>query len=483
MRWRGELTGSWWTVLLLAAAGLVAVNTAQAGGRRGGMGPGGRVARQQRAAPPPGVVVGTVVDITGHLVAVQEDSSKTIRVAQTAGGVPPGVAPGMAVQVAGHQRRGLIEEAAITVTGGHAWPPAKSHKPASGKVEHILFVIQENHTYDNYFGTYPRGEGFPQGHTVPLGPGHPQATAPFHFSFPLTHDIGHRYEQCRAAMNEGKMDGFVSAEGTVDTLGYYDRADLPNYWAYADRFTLCDRFFSSLAGPSLPNHLYTVAAQSGGVVRNMKDPPAQGFNFPTMVDLLGNSRISWKYYEGSPSPQAFHLWNPLPGFPSIKQDRELMSHLVSNVEYFRDLRDGTLPQVAWLIPSMAESEHPPVNLQVGMWYVTTLANALMKSPYWENTVMVVTWDDYGGFYDHVPPPQVDDYGFGPRVPTLVISPHARPGHIDHTVYDFTSVLKYIEERFELSSLTARDRDANSLSHALSVARPAPEPFLIEKPLE
>ena len=216
-------------------------------------------------------------------------------------------------------------------------------------------------------------------------------------------------------MNNGRMDGFIAAERSADTMAYYDRSDLPNYWTYADHFTLCDRFFSSLAGPSLPNHLYTIAAQSGGVLNNMKKPPSGGFNFPTMAELLGRSNVTWKYYNGE-DPAEFGVWSPLPGFASFMKSEELRSHIVSSTEYFQDLRGGTLPAVSWIVPNAPNSEHPPSDLGLGMWYVTDLVNALMKSPYWLNTVLVITWDDYGGFYDHVAPPQVDGYGYGPTRP-------------------------------------------------------------------
>src|SRR5216684_5350608 len=143
-------------------------------------------------------------------------------------------------------------------------------------------------------------------------------------------------------MDDGKMDGFIPAEKSTDTMGYYDGTDIPNYWAYAQHFTLADHFFSSLAGPSLPNHLYTVAAQSGGVVRNLSKPPTGGFNFPTMADLLGAYNVGWKYYDGA-NPQAFGLWNPFPGFKEFMGNQDLRKHLVGNDELFRDLRNGTLP--------------------------------------------------------------------------------------------------------------------------------------------
>jgi phospholipase C len=427
-------------------------------------------------------VTGTVLDVTGHLIAVQADTVGAIRTVYMSGGVPGAVAPGVRVIARGTVQAGLIRTPRIRVIGGTAWPAPTTPNQPPGRIDHILFLIQENHSFDNYFGTYPNADGPPAGIELPLAPGGTPTVSPFHFTFELTHDIDHSWPAAHRAMNGGKMDGFIAAERTLDTMGYYDRSDLPNYWAYADNFTLADRFFSSLAGPSLPNHLYTVAAQSGGLVNNLLAPPEGGFNFPTMAELLGKSNITWKYYDGSKASGAFGLWNPLPGFRTFMNSQELMSHLVSNVEYFQDLRTGALPAVAWIIPNAPESEHPIANLQVGMWYVTDVVNALMKSPYWSNTALVITWDDYGGFYDHVPPPPVDAYGYGPRVPTLVLSPYSRRGNIDHTQYDFTSVLRFIEDRFQLDPLTARDRNANSLGQSLDLAREPRRPFLISDPL-
>jgi phospholipase C len=427
------------------------------------------------------LVEGTVLDVTGQLVAVQATKDHTIRLVRLSGAVPPEIAPGKTVAVRGQLRRGLITQPTLRVTGGAAWPtPTTSPQPA-GRIDHILFLIQENHTFDNYFGTYPGAEGFPPGVKLPLRPGMRPAVAPFHFASPLTHDMSHEWEAARAAYDGGKMDGFISAENSLDTMGYYDATDIPNYWAYARAFTLADQFFSSLQGPSLPNHLYTVAAQSGGVVRNYLHAPEQGFDFPTMFDLLGASQVSWKYYDGRANPQAYGLWNPLPAFKAFRGSTELRAHLVGNAQYFRDLRDGQLPSVAWIVPNPPESEHPPHEIQVGMWYVTAVVNALMKSPYWQNTALVITWDDYGGFYDHVPPPQVDKFGYGPRVPALIISPYARAGFVDHTPYEFCSVLRFIENRFQLPPLTARDHEANSLELSLDLGqRPLP-PLLISAP--
>jgi len=448
-------------------------------------------AEQQRAKRPAieekkgqaeGMIIGTIVDITGNLVAVQEGDDYTIRVVSVPDAHLTGLAPGKIVEAHGFVSGGLFLADEIKITGGSPWPEPSTPLQPSGQIDHILFLIQENHTFDNYFGTYLGAEGFPQGLKVPLQPDGPLTIAPFHFTRRLTHDMPHRWKEAHVAIDGGKMDGFILAEHSIDTMGYYDGTDIPNYWAYARQFILSDHFFSSLAGPSLPNHLYTVAAQSGGLVKNLKQPPEEGFNFSTMAELLGASGISWKYYESRANPEKFGLWNPLPGFKAFMESKELRSHLVKNTDYFRDLREGRLPAVAWIVPNFDESEHPPANIQLGMWYVTALVNALMKSPYWRNSVLIITWDDYGGFYDHVPPPQVDEYGYGPRVPCIIVSPYAQAGLIDHTQYDFTSVLRFIEDRFTLKPLTDRDKNANSLQQSLNLTQQPLAPFLIKEAL-
>ena len=172
--------------------------------------------------------------------------------------------------------------------------------------------------------------------------------------------------------------------------------------------------------------------------------------------------MTWKYYDEKPNPHKHSLWNPMPGFKQFQKSPALMSHLVGLDQFYADVKAGTLPEVCWIVPTARDSEHPPANSARGMRHVSDLVNAIMRSSAWKDTAIIVTWDDYGGFYDHVPPPSVDQYGYGPRVPTLVISPYAKPGAVCHTRFDFTSPLKLIEERFGLAPLATRDAGANDM---------------------
>ena len=423
-------------------------------------------------------------------------------------------------------------------------PVALAQNAKDIPVKHFIYIIQENITFDHYFGTYPGADGIPMDVKLSYLPDGEKIYAPFHLhqTF-IPHDLNHSWQAAHIDYNDGKMDGFIRGEWpmalsyywkgplpTVDpedifplddnpeavqndltyanggrragarrqqngaeaeataagelptrhrlnappgpppdwvtnTMSYYDWHEVPNYWEYARRFTLCDKFFSSLEGPSEPNHLYTVAAQSGGLVNN----PGRGiagedgvYSFTTLAELLQHSKHSWKYYDEKKNPKAHSLWNPMPGFKAISSSHEMMSHLVSLNEFYEDAKADRLPEVCWIVPTAADSEHPPADSARGMWHVTGLINAAMQSPAWKNTVIIVTWDDYGGFYDHVPPPQVDKYGYGFRVPALIISPWSKPGHISHVYYDFTSPLKLIEDHFGLPPMATRDRDANNM---------------------
>ena len=386
-------------------------------------------------------------------------------------------------------------------------------------INHFIYIIQENHSFDNYFGTYPGANGIPPGTRLADRPDGPRIYKPFHFvGNAIPRDLAHSWESARVAWNHGGMDGFLWAEWpqalryhwdgkpiptpepdkvqgiptptprpivskppkgpppswVQNTLSYMDYTQIPNYWEYARKFTLCDYFFSSLMGPSQPNHLYVVAAQSGGLAFNptaiskITGEEPGTYTFPTMCDLLQAANVSWKFYCGfltatnQPEPRVHTIWNPLPGFLQFQQNPALMAHLVFTTQFYSDLASGTLPEVCWLVPSAAGSEHPPYDVTVGMQYVTQLINTVMKTPYWNDCAIIIVWDDYGGFYDHVPPQQTDKYGFGPRVPALVISPYSRSGKVIHTRFDLTSPLKLIEKRFGLKPLTDRDADSNDM---------------------
>jgi phospholipase C len=373
------------------------------------------------------------------------------------------------------------------------------------QIQHIVFIIKENRSFDNYFGTFPGADGATTG-VISTG----QRIALGHSPNIMPQDIGHSWGDTRTAMDNGKMDRFdlVSAatgpDGQLLPMTQFLDADLPNYWSYAENFVLGDRMFSSLTGPSFPNHLYTVAAQSGGVIDVPVDPNLQPhpiwgcdtdptttvnvmdqngnittqfpcFDFPTIADSLETAGVSWRYY-APVAGQVGYIWSAFDAISHIRASPLWQQRVVPFGQFLSDAANGALPSVSWLIGDMNVSDHPRSTLGVCAaenWTVQYI-NAVMQGPNWSTTAIVLTWDDFGGFYDHVAPPAADEYGYGPRVPLLVISPYAKQGVVSHTVYEFSSVLQLIETRFNLAPLTMRDTVANSMLDAFDFTRtPAP----------
>ncbi len=240
---------------------------------------------------------------------------------------------------------------------------------------------------------------------------------------------------------------------------------------------------------SLANHLYLVAGQSGGLtvgstsgVINSATSTVHNntFYFRSIVDELDANRISWKYYAGG--YQSLNNWNPLPAFASFRSSQTRMQNLAPPDQFAKDVRNSKLADVTWLMPATdSESEHSPYNISIGENVVVSAINTVMESSYWNSSAIFVTFDDYGGWYDHVTPPQVDAYGYGFRVPSLVISPYARHGYVDHTQSDFTSLLRFVEVVYSLQPLAARDGLANDMTEAFDFARSPRVPLVLPGP--
>ena len=383
--------------------------------------------------------------------------------------------------------------------------------PGLEKIDHFVFIIQENRSFDHYFGTYPGVDGIPAGVQVPgvLG----QTVAPYHDTSLTNRGGPHGWDAAIADIDGGRMDGFLHQSwgslalspplgpgrgNTQDVMGYHDYREIPNYWDYASLFVLQDHMYESVASYSLPSHLYSLAGQSGGYVGGPLIPVPHTFSFPEITQLLQNSGIDWKYYvrEGrvgdtendalvgmsSDETQAAQVYtnkNPLPAFPAVRNDPTQYARLVDTEQFYVDAREGKLPQVSWVIPSDDVSEHPPSNIADGMAYVTGVVNAVMTSPDWDHTAIFIAWDDWGGFYDHVMPPRVDQYGLGLRVPALVVSPYAKKGYIDHRMASFESWLKLVEERFGVASLTTRDTQAYDMIDSFDFNQAPRKPVLLK----
>jgi phospholipase C len=388
-------------------------------------------------------------------------------------------------------------QAAPTLTGIH-------------KIQHVVVIMQENRSFDSYFGTYPGADGIPglAGHpgTLPCVPDPAAHTCdkPFHEKSLVNGGGPHYKDAGLADVNGGKMNGFVrilesvkQAGGCVgenpscssgarqDVMGYHTADEIPNYWAYAKNFVLQDRMFQSDLSWSAPSHLYMVSGWSArcsthndpmscvnedqkqpflqSYVPGGKPPLGPDYAWTDITYLLHRAGVSWGYYvfPGTEPdcaddqatcravPQGARtpgIWNPLPFFDTVRSDGEL-GNIQAIHRFYTAARDGTLPAVSWVSPADAVSEHPPSSVGVGEDYVTGLINTIMKGPDWDSTAIFLAWDDWGGFYDHVRPPKADQNGYGLRVPGLVISPYAKQHYVDHQTLSFDAYLKFIEDDF------------------------------------
>jgi len=405
--------------------------------------------------------------------------------------------------------------------------PATTTRPSAEirKIRHVVVIMQENRSFDSYFGTYPGADGIPMANGQPTvcmpDPAASTCVKPFHNSADVNSGGPHSEANDIADIDGGKMDGFIGQaesglrnctdptnpactfSATPDVMGYKDARDIPNYWAYAQNFVLQDHMFEPNASWSLPAHLFMVsewsarceiAGDAASCVNALQSPgsppnPTRGHATPTtappvtdaegdsvatptgpdyawtdLTFLLHKRKVSWGYYvvngnepdcenpaemscgairqsAVTPGP-----WNPLPYFDTVRNDGQEAN--IRSVSHFYDqARSGTLPAVSWVIPSNEVSEHPPSPTSLGQSYVTSLVNAIMQSPDWGSTAIFLAWDDFGGFYDHVVPPVVDENGYGLRVPALVISPYAKRGYIDHQTLSFDAYVKFIEDDF------------------------------------
>jgi phospholipase C len=362
-------------------------------------------------------------------------------------------------------------------------------------IEHFVVLMQENHTFDNYFGTYPGADGIPEGTCMPVDPfdaANTECVEPFHIGDRPSEDLDHSLKTFKLQHNEGQMNGFVYAlnqrnQNGALAMAYYDDRELPYYWNLADEYVLFDKFFTSDHGGSFANHIHWVAAQQGGSRVSPDGYP----DLVTIFDRLEERGISWKFYVQNYDPTINYrtahqvvgnrasqvIWVPLLNIPRFLDDPKLSSHIVDLNEYYQDLENGTLPAVAYIVPSGA-SEHPPGSVRSGQKFVKAVIQALMRSSAWDSSAFLLVYDDWGGWYDHVPPPQIDEFGYGMRVPAILVGPYAKRGHIDSTVLDFTSILKFIEDNWNIEPLTERDAKANSLVSAFDFSMSPREPVFI-----
>jgi phospholipase C len=381
-------------------------------------------------------------------------------------------------------------------------PAASRDRSGIHKIQHVVIIMQENRSFDSYFGTFPGADGIPMQNGVPTvcspDPKTHVCVKPYHDTANRNAGGPHDTVDAIRDIHGGKMDGFQArprldrfrvcqnskspickTPSKPDVMGYHDQREIPNYWSYARQFVLQDHMFAGVNSWSLPARLSIVSGWSARCAKHgdplscksaLKAPfgatgHGKKLDYPwtDLTYLLHKYQVTWRYYvangsqpdcddnqmgcpplkqrAGTPS-----IWNPLPRFDDVQHD-----HQVRNVaplhDFYSAARKGRLPAVSWLTPSQAVSEHPPGLVTAGQTYVTRLINTIMRGPDWKSTAIFVSWDDWGGFYDHVKPPVVDGEGYGIRVPGLVISPYARSGYIDHQSLSSDAYLKFIEDDF------------------------------------
>lgn len=381
-------------------------------------------------------------------------------------------------------------------------PPPPDGAPPDGAppvpipIKHIVVIVKENHTFDNYFGTFPGAEGTTtckksDGTTIAC-----PHVADF-FTLGITHDLDHAHGAGLVDWNGGKMDGWDlpgSSSTKPDKLAYaqYHEADIPNYWRYARTFTLGDHFFAQEIGPSFPGHLAALAAQSAWAVGNPDNRPYWGcdepdasvsvqdqasctltsarpcFDIPSVPDILpGYAR--WKFY-GSDFYILGKVWTMFRAVKSVRYGpgwANVVKESDSQDGFEADIDNKKLPEVTFLVNQDLADEHPGfANVCVGENWTVRKINKLMSSEYWKDTAIVFTMDDFGGWYDHVAPPRLDGcsktapYGLGFRLPLLVISPYAKPGFVFKEQSEHASIPRFIEKVLG-STRTLHDMDPNA----------------------
>jgi phospholipase C len=414
-----------------------------------------------------------------------------------------------------------VDRSVLTDAPPPAPPPDRSRPfdPEQGifNLDHFVFIVLENRSFDHYFGTFPGADGLPRDadgrfttcQPDPATPG--VCHRPYHDTNFFDQAGPHGEVGSHISIDAGRMDGFIRAlrevgngcmrpqnrayppciqatpgpAGQPDVMGYHTAKEIPIYWKYAKTFTLHDRMFAPTDSWTLPAHLFLVSGWSA-TCTDLDDPmscssdqkfpggiwsqglakfwtPADGAPRPyvwaPITWILYGHGVSWRYYVGEGTcvaPPCEELegietapvQNPLPGFTAVEATGQL-DLIRPNTEFLADARSGDLPAVSWVLPVADQGDHPPDSIERGQGFVAKIVNAVMEGPrqQWLRTAIFLTWDDWGGFYDHVEPPVVDENGWGLRVPSMVISPWSRPGYIDHQTLSYDAYLKLIEDRF------------------------------------
>jgi len=362
-------------------------------------------------------------------------------------------------------------------------PPATN----ATTIKHIVVIMQENRTVDNLFNGFPGADtvmtATQKGKTVTLQPA------------PLEHgpDVDHSHTAWMASYDNGLMDNFGHDSNLA--FSYVPQSETVPYFTLAKAFTFGDRMFQSNTGPSYVAHQYMIAGQSANATENPSNTPwgcdaAPGtqvnilgpngvsipgpfpcFDYQTEADLLDAKGVTWKYYAPSIGPQGEpfgnigDIWSAYQAIRHIRYGADWANNVISpQTQFFTDIQSGNLAQVTWIVPAFSYSDHAGAYATTeGPDWVADIVNSIGASPYWNSTVIFITWDDWGGWYDHVVPPKVDDMGLGARVPLIIVSPYAKHGYISEQTHEFSGFIKYAEETFNLGNLGTRDVNADDFA--------------------
>ena len=374
--------------------------------------------------------------------------------------------------------------------------PSASFDP-SLKIQHVVVIIQENRSFDNMFNGFPGADTAQSGK---MSDGQTVALTPIQLA--TGYDLRHRHFTWWASYDNGQMDGFdvdrAPSNPATEAYQYVDRSDVAPYWQLASKYTLADRMFQSNASGSYPAHLYLVAAQSALVIGNPTElpwgcdspsgsrvslvapdggeqpGPYPCFLFPTLADQMDAKDMTWRFYSPAVASSG-GIWSAYDSFSRIREGSDWERNVISpETKVLTDIASGQLAQVTWIVPSGANSDHPGAHSNTGPQWVSSIVDAIGASPFWNSTAIFITWDDWGGWYDHVAPPQLDTMGLGFRVPLLVISPYARHGYVSHVQHEFGSILRFTEKNFTIPSLGKSDARADDLSDCFDFTQtPAP----------
>jgi phospholipase C len=391
-----------------------------------------------------------------------------------------------------------------------AAPPVAAKAPAKSKtpITHIVIMVQENRSFDDFFARYPGADGATSG-KMSTG-----KTILLTQSDIYGYDVNHDYTDFLTAYDHGKMDGFDKlgwgAPGLAGTYPYQyvNPQEIAPYWDLAETYVLADHMFQTQAGGSFTAHQDIIAGGTpvmphfweigypssyiwgcdayAGTTTSLVDDkgkeypnagPFPCFTYPTMRDLLDAKNIRWKYYVPAFAPRTIGaMWNAFDAIYNVRYGSEWNNNISSpETNVLTDISRGKLPQVAWVIPDAYNSDHPQAGSDTGPSWIAQVVNALGTSKYWKSTAIIIIWDDWGGFYDHVKPKQIGYGSFGFRVPALFVSPYARKAYVSHTPYEFGSILRFVEDNWGLPRLGTSDSRATSIGDSFDFTA-APRSF-------